>query len=82
MDMDKTRTLPQVDEARCRLCGLCVEVCPCHAVEMGSRGPVFSCPEVCLSNGICADLSGCCLCEDACPAGAISWPFEIVFQPM
>ena len=73
--MDRKRVLPQVDEALCTLCGLCVEACPCHAVELGERGPVFSCPVSC--TGVCEN---CCLCEDACPTGAITWAFQIVLE--
>lgn len=77
--MSGTWTLPQVDQARCTLCGLCVEACPCHAIELGERGPVFSCPEVCPSIGACAQGSDSyCLCEEVCPAGAITCAFEIV----
>jgi len=71
--------LPQVVENRCTLCGLCVEVCPCQAVTMGERAPIFNCPEVCPGCGSCpAGSDGCCLCEEVCPAGAIACAFEIV----
>ena len=73
--MNTTWALPEVDETRCTLCGLCVEACPCHAVELGERGPIFDCPEVCPSPE-CSD--GCCLCEEVCPTNAISCAFEIV----
>lgn len=75
--MDKTRALPQIDETLCTLCGLCVEACPCHAVELGERGPVFTCPDVCLRAraGVC---NCSCLCEEVCPTGAITCAFEIV----
>ncbi len=77
--MSRTWTLPQVDETRCTLCGLCVEACPCHAVELGERGPIFHCPEVCPTPAACAGGSdGCCLCEEVCPTGAITCAFEIV----
>jgi len=77
--MDTTWALPQVDEAHCTLCGLCVEACPCHAVKLGERGPVFSCPEACrrARAGAC---NCCCLCEEVCPTGAITCAFEIVFE--
>ncbi len=72
-------TLPDVDEARCTLCGQCVQACPCHSVRLGDRGPIFSCPEVCPRPGTCPELS-CSLCEEACPAGAITCAFEIVME--
>ncbi len=74
-----TWAMPQVDTTRCTLCGLCVEACPCHAVKLGDQGPIFSCPEVC--PGACPVSSGgCCLCEEVCPTGAITWAFEIVAE--
>ena len=70
--------LPQVDESRCTLCGLCVEACACHAVELSEKGPIFGCPEVCPSSGLClAKSGGCGLCEEVCPTGAIACAFEI-----
>ena len=79
--MSRTWTLPQVDETRCTLCGLCVEVCPCHAVELGEQGPLFSCPEVCPGIGVCAEgADGYHLCEEVCPTGAITCAFEIVLE--
>ena len=70
--------LPQVDESRCALCGLCVEACPCQAVELGEKGPIFGCPEVCPSSGSCAaESGGCDSCEEVCPTGAIACAFEI-----
>jgi ferredoxin len=79
--LDKTWTSPQVDESRCTLCGLCVELCPGHAVEMGERGPVFDCPELCPihQNGAVA-LDFFCLGEEVCPTGAIAFSFEIVLE--
>jgi formate hydrogenlyase subunit 6/NADH:ubiquinone oxidoreductase subunit I len=75
--MNETWALPQVDETLCTLCGLCVDACPCHAVELGERGPVFVCPEACLhANTETCDY--CCLCEEVCPTGAITCAFEIV----
>ena len=79
--MGRAWALPQVDETRCTLCGLCVEVCPCHAVELGDQGPIFSCPAICPTPDACiASANGCRLCEGACPAGAITCAFEIVLE--
>jgi Fe-S-cluster-containing hydrogenase component 2 len=78
--MDKTGSLPQVDEARCTLCGLCVEVCPCHSVELGERGPAFNCPDSCPDPTCSMALYHSCLSEEVCPSGAISYPFEIVLE--
>jgi formate hydrogenlyase subunit 6/NADH:ubiquinone oxidoreductase subunit I len=81
MKMDKTWALPQVDETLCTLCGLCVEACPCQAVELGEQGPVFTCPESCPHTPTCAETLECsCLCEEVCPTGAISCAFEIVLE--
>ncbi|MBM4466826.1 MAG: hypothetical protein FJ014_14960 [Chloroflexi bacterium] len=77
----KTWAMPQLDESLCNLCGLCVEACPCHAVKLGERGPIFFCPEVCPSLDDCPGGSGgCCLCEEVCPSGAITCAFEIVLE--
>jgi formate hydrogenlyase subunit 6/NADH:ubiquinone oxidoreductase subunit I len=79
--MDNASVMPQVDETLCTLCGLCVEACPCHAVKLADRGPIFSCPETCPNVPACAQGSGgCCLCEEVCPTGAITYSFEIVLQ--
>jgi len=79
--MNTMWVLPQVAEARCSLCGLCVEACPCHAVKLGELGPIFSCPEVCLclrTGDKACDC--CCLCEEVCPTGAITCAFGIVLE--
>lgn len=79
--MDTTWALPQVDETRCTLCELCVEACPCHAVKLEAQRLVFTCPESCPHTSACDEALGCsCQCEEVCPTGAISCPFEIVFE--
>jgi NAD-dependent dihydropyrimidine dehydrogenase PreA subunit len=79
--MNTTWALPQVDETRCTLCGLCVEACPCHGVKLEEQRPVFACPETCLHTPTCAEAPDCnCLCEEVCPTGAISCAFEIVLE--
>ena len=79
--MDAMLVLPQVDESRCTLCGLCVEACACHAIELGERGPIFTRPDVSLQQQTCAENSDCCcLCEEVCPTGAITVAFDIVMD--
>jgi formate hydrogenlyase subunit 6/NADH:ubiquinone oxidoreductase subunit I len=75
--MNEAWALPQLDETLCNLCGLCVEACPCHAVKLGERGPIFDCPEVCPG---AEGPEVCCLCEEICPTGAIACAFEIVLE--
>jgi formate hydrogenlyase subunit 6/NADH:ubiquinone oxidoreductase subunit I len=73
--------LPRVDETRCTRCGLCVEACPCHAIELGEQGLVFTCPESCPCHCTGTEAPGCsCLCEEVCPTGALSCAFEIVLE--
>ena len=69
---------PRLDFARCERCGLCVELCPHHAVLLRDAGPEFSCPESCVESCIYGESGVYCLSEDACPNNAISWPFEIL----
>jgi formate hydrogenlyase subunit 6/NADH:ubiquinone oxidoreductase subunit I len=76
MDMKMTQAQPEVDERRCTRCGLCVEACSCDAVKVGDHGPVFTCPEA----EPRAEAGCSCLCEEVCPTGAISWPFQIVLD--
>lgn len=73
---------PQLDEARCTRCGACLPACPCGAITMGERGPVFACLTTCRRSRDCVAIARCCWpCEDACPAGAIQCAFEIVVKP-
>jgi formate hydrogenlyase subunit 6/NADH:ubiquinone oxidoreductase subunit I len=79
--MNTTWALPQVDETRCTLCGLCVGACPCYAIELREQGPVFTCPEACPGHCTGTETPDCsCLCEEVCPTGAITCAFEIVFE--
>jgi formate hydrogenlyase subunit 6/NADH:ubiquinone oxidoreductase subunit I len=72
------KTVPQLDEQLCNLCGLCVDVCPCGSVELDEQSLLFSCPDVCERQ---TEKCNCgCLCEEACPTGAISVAFEIVLD--
>ena len=73
--------LPHVEYSLCNRCGLCVEACPCGAIVMGERGPIFSCDRDSDQGKACTEHgAGCCLylCEEVCPTGAITCAFEIV----
>ena len=61
--------LPAIDEQACTRCGLCVQYCPTHAVEMNASLPVIVRPQDCVY---------CGNCEEMCPAGAISLVYEFV----
>lgn len=64
------RVLPTIDLDICTGCGLCVDRCPTHAVEMdNARRPEIVRPE---------DCAYCGLCEEMCPVGAIALEYEIV----
>ena len=50
-----------VDTKKCLDCGLCIEELGCPAIAKGETGPVIG-----------ANCTGCDLCSQLCPAGAIS----------
>ncbi len=71
------RGVAEVDDQKCRGCGLCARKCPQHLIEVlppenvirtrcsnEDKGPVArkACPNSCI---------GCGMCERVCPAGAI-----------
>jgi len=61
--------LPTINLERCTGCGLCVEYCPAHAVELVAERPAITAVERC---------SYCGACEEMCPSGAIALAYEIV----
>ncbi len=62
--------LPKVNFLLCNQCGVCVELCPTKAAEMGPQGPVIARPD---------DCTYCALCDASCPQGAITCAYEIVW---
>ena len=73
---------PAINMVCCTRCGLCVEACPCHAVQLTEQGLVFTCAEHCQrrDDANTEDCGGWCLCEEACPSGAIDCAFDIVLD--
>lgn len=63
--------MPEIDIEKCDGCGLCMMVCRCHALVMVND--VITVIET-------EDCGWCTQCEAVCPTGAISCPFEIVFE--
>lgn len=64
--------LPEIDRNRCNGCGICVALCPTHAVAVRDGCAVI------VDAGAC---NFCPLCETYCPQGAIGRPFTITFCP-
>ncbi len=62
---------PWIDRGKCNGCGLCVNVCLQHGLEMVDNIVVIV-EEV--------ECDWCTQCEAVCATGAISCPFEIVFE--
>jgi len=67
--------MPVIDQEKCNGCGLCLSVCTCKSlVLVGNVVTVIKKKE-------CHQCTRwCTLCEAVCPTGAISCPFEIVFE--
>ncbi|MFH1650806.1 MAG: 4Fe-4S binding protein [Chloroflexota bacterium] len=61
-----------VDTEKCTGCGVCLSVCECGAIQLDGGVAVVV--------KDCSDEEWCTICEEACPYGAISCPFEIVIE--
>ncbi len=71
--------MTQVDKNLCTLCGLCVDACPCGAVQLEEDKITLLCDES--SCDTCLEtVDDWCLCEEVCPTGAITCAFEIVMD--
>lgn len=62
--------LPQIDIPKCTGCELCVKVCPNDVLGLVDKVPQIVNPEACEYSGTCQEI---------CPTGAISLPYEIIF---
>ncbi len=61
--------VPEIDEALCIGCELCVKLCPGSVLGMVQDVAVVVAPEACTYTGICQEI---------CPTEAISLTYEIV----
>ena len=64
-----------IDREKCDGCGLCVSVCHCSVLVLVDNVITVIRKEECISCN-----RWCTQCEDVCPTGAISWPFEVVIE--
>lgn len=69
---NQASVIPIINLARCSGCGLCVDLCPTHAVDLSGGKAVIARPD---------DCTYCEVCESYCPEGAIGRPFTVVFAP-
>ena len=61
-------TLPEIDNTKCTVCGLCVEVCPEKVLSIDTGTLTFANPESCT---MCAE------CEGVCPENAVRVYYQI-----
>ncbi len=67
--------VPRIDPVACSRCGLCLVVCPSHAVSARWTDDGAWLPHI--DDGTC---TRCDDCERACPDLAVEVPFEIVLE--
>lgn len=61
--------MPEVDMAKCNLCGISVEICKCSAIVIEAGVVRFIETEAC---------GWCTICEAVCPTGALVCAFNMV----
>lgn len=64
--------MPVINTAICSGCGLCVSVCLCGALVIADNVAAFL--------DTVEECGWCTECELVCPTGAITCPFEIIFE--
>lgn len=69
---NQAHVIPIINPARCSGCGVCVDLCPTHAVDLIGGRAMITRPD---------DCTFCEVCESYCPEGAIGRPFTVVFAP-
>lgn len=63
IDSSRFIAKPEIDQAKCTLCGACAQHCPSRAMTVNAQERSI---DICLD-----DCIFCALCEDVCPAGAV-----------
>lgn len=63
--------MPEINQDKCNLCGLCIEICRCNAIVLMNN--VVTCIET-------EECHWCTLCEAICPTGALTCSFEIIIE--
>lgn len=69
------RGMPIIYLEKCDGCGLCVGVCQCKVLVLVNNIVTFKYKEKCKT---CK--TWCTRCEDVCPTGAITCPFDIIVK--
>jgi ferredoxin len=67
--MENTKWLPLIDHKQCINCGICLDVCPTHALGHIEDKIEIVDPDAC---------NYCGRCESECPVNAIALPYQIV----
>jgi MinD superfamily P-loop ATPase len=67
--------MPVIEPEKCNGCGLCVSVCTCQTLMLVDNVVTF------VEKKRCHKCTRWCTkCEEVCPTGAISCPFEVVIE--
>jgi NAD-dependent dihydropyrimidine dehydrogenase PreA subunit len=69
------RKMPVIYPDKCDGCGLCISVCQCKVLVLVGKVVTVVPKNECKSCN-----TWCTLCEDVCPTGAITCPFDITVE--